>query len=376
MKIGILANRVDGFVRPMAEGLERMLSRIGVRGELFYGGLEALRRMRPRLRLAAGGSAAESAKKITRWGLQEMPSFRRFVRRLRSCDAIIVVDSIPRAFFKDVWRVEELRQLLPKIPIVLYDVFYLPTRGPWAEWLKRGNADMGIPQGGHWGLERFDWYLCASVVSEFPMGSGPQPYTIIGLDLDDGTLRPEPKKEFLALLDFEHPPDMLERAIQIIACEQTKTKYVVLNGHYSIGDIRAIYRRTSIYFLAMRESFGLPICELQASGSYVFTPYAAWSPSHWIKEDLTVPGPGTLSPNFIVYDNDKETLIRQIETVKASYDAECVFKTFLQSHPQYYRGDTTELRKFVEMLRSGEIHSEKHRGYGDGDRALGLRPIA
>lgn len=376
MKIGILANRVHGFARPMAEGLERMLSRIGVRGELFYDGLEALRRMRPRLHLAAGDPAAASAKKIIRWGLQEVPSFRRFLRRLSSCDAIVVVDTMPRAFFKDVWRVEELRQALPGIPIVLYDVFYLPTRGPWAEWLQRGNPAMGIPNGGHWGLERFDWYLCASVVSEFPMPPGPQPYTIIGLDLDDGTLRPEPKEEFLALLDFEHPPDMLERAIQILACEETKTKYVVLNGLYSISDIRAIYRRTSIYFLSMRESFGLPICELQACGSYVFTPYARWAPSHWIKEDLAVPGPGTLSPNFIVYDNDKETLIRQIETVKSHYDPERVSRTFLQTHPQYYRGDTTELKKFVEMLRSGEIHSEKHRGHGAGDRALGSRPPA
>jgi hypothetical protein len=361
MKIGILADQVHGFVRPMAEGLERMLSRIGVHGEMFYDGLEALRRMRPRLGLAAGDPARESAKKIVRWGLQDVPSYRRFIRRLSSCDAIIVVDSMPRAFFKDVWRIEELRQVLPKIPIVLYDVYYLPTRGPWAAWLKRGNPDKGIPHGGHWGLERFDWYLCASVVSEFPMPSAPQPCTIIGLDLDDGTLQPEPKEEFLALLDFEHPPDMLERAIQIVACEQTKTKYVVLHGRYSISDIRAIYRRTSIYFLAMRESFGLPTCELQACGSYVFTPHATWAPSHWIKEDLTVPGPGTLSPNFIVYDNDQETLSRQIETIKATYDAKRVVKTFLDFHPQYYRGDTTELKKFVDMLSTGEIHSERHR---------------
>ncbi|MFY9550656.1 MAG: hypothetical protein WAU32_05845 [Thermoanaerobaculia bacterium] len=75
-----------------------------------------------------------------------------------------------------------------------------------------------------------------------------------------------------------------------------------------------------------------------------------------------MPGPGTLSPNFIVYnnDNDKDTLVRQIEAIRATYDAKRVVQTFLEFHPQYYRGDPAELKKFVEMLRTGDIHSAKH----------------
>ena len=133
--------------------------------------------------------------------------------------------------------------------------------------------------------------------------------SVIGLDLDDGSLRPTPKDDFLALIDFERPSEMKERATQIAALEETKTPYVVLNGRYSISEIRKIYRQCSLYFVAFRESFGLPICELQACGAYVFTPYADWCPSHWIKPDLSAPGPGLLSPNFVVYDGDKDRLV-------------------------------------------------------------------
>ena len=167
----------------------------------------------------------------------------------------------------------------------------------------------------------------------------------------------------MALIDFEIPEHMAERAIQVLACHKTTTKCTVLHGRYPMEEIRSLYRQSSIFFLAHRESFGLPICELQACGSYVFTPYSDWCPAHWLKASLAQPGPGTLSKNFVVYNNDKQFLINEIERVKSSYDPYEVLSTFKNIHPQLYRGDLDELNQFVRMVESGEIHSQCHREY-------------
>jgi hypothetical protein len=366
MKIAILANSAPSYVKPMAEGLNRMLSRIGVESTIFYDGLEELSRLPKKFveYVREDGSGGPNiAVGTLKYLVREAPGVYRFSKKLRSFDAIVIVNTIPKAFLRTFFRDDTLRSLLPRTPIVLYDVFYLPTRGPWGQRLKEGSPESGIPTGGHFGLERYDWYLCASVVSETPMPSGPQPYSRVGLDLDDGTLRPEEKGEFTALLDFEDPHYMRERAIQIQACEESGTKYIVLNGRYSIAEIRNLYRKVSIYLLAMRESFGLPICELQACGSYVFTPYAHWCPSHWLKADLTQEGPGECSPNVIVYDNDKTRLIQEIRRIKAAYDPQTVVDRFHDYHPQLFHGDEDQLRNFVQKIRDGAVHSLSHKDY-------------
>ncbi len=364
MKIAILGNNKDSFVRPMAEGLQRMLSEIGVASDVFYDGHDCLKSIPAGFRQYLSDSRGSSLPQNTlRYFLKEVPRFRSFLQRLRPYDLIAIVNSVVEAYLKTFFRDDVLRRCLPRKPVVLYDVFYLPTRGPWGQWLKEGNPTQGIPEGGNWGMERYDWYLCASVVSEVPLPKGRQPYSLIGLNLNDESLRVEPKDEFVALIDFEHTPDMHERAIQVLACQETNTTYRVLHGRYSLTEIRQIYRSCSIYFVAMRESFGLPICELQASGAYVFTPYSKWCPAHWLKEDLSQEGPGDLSPNFIVYDNDKETLKREIQRIKANYDPHKVANTFHQYYPQLFFGDKVELKKFIRMVEEGEIHSQSHKEY-------------
>ena len=309
-----------------------MLLRVGAEADLVYDGLEMLARMPVRLGLNVATGLGDAVKRSARHFLRSRPAYHRFLRRIRECDLIVVVDGLPHPFLRGALRLEQLRRQFPEKPIVLYDLFYLGTRGPWAKWIQDGNPDKSLPPGGH-GLERFDWYLTASVVSEVALPAEPQPLSLIGVDLDDGTLHPEPKSEFLALLDFEHPPDMGERAIQILACAETGTKFEVLNGSYSIAEIRAMYRKSSVFFLSMRESFGLPICEVQACGAYVFTPHSNWQPAHWLKGDPHVPGPGTLSENFIVYGNDKEILKGQIERIKSSYDPARVTRIFRHEAP-------------------------------------------
>ncbi len=348
VRVAILGNRDDSFVRPMSEGLERMVTRAGGQPDLIDTGLEALRRL-----------GRQNVRTELRKLIREVPSERRFVDRLRACHVIVVVDSAPRPFLRGVWQIEELRRLLPEKPIVLYDLSYLGTRPSMPRWLREGNLEKGLPPGG-FGLERFDWYLCASVVTEVGFPPDPQPCTVVGLDVDDLSLWPERKREFRALIDFEDPSDDGNRALQIRACEDTGTPYTALRGQYAIEDIRQIYRQTSLYFLPARQSFGLPICELQACGSYVLTPSAAWAPSHWLKTDLSVPGPGTLSPNFVVYGNGGGSLEDVIARLRTDYDPQRVFDTFLRFHPQLFRGNVPGLARFLEQIASGEIHSERH----------------
>ena len=363
MKVAILSDTRETYVKPLGEGLHRMLLELGVDAHLFPDGLDRLAGIQLPFRShIADASRGSLPRNLLRYLLKEVPSFYPFILQLRQFDAVIVVSGIVRAYLRSFFSDESVRRLLPNVPLVLYDLYYLPIRGPWMRRLKQGSPEHGIPVPG-WGVERYDWFLVASAVSECAMPPGDQPYSSIGLHLDDGTLKPEPKKEFVALIDFEQHCHH-ERAIQILACERTQTKYTVLQGRYPMAKIREIYRQASIYFIAMRESFGLPICELQACGAYVFTPYSHWCPSHWVKEDIYTEGPGVLaSPNFIVYNNDLDTLIEQIQRVKQRYDPLTVVDTFQKYHPQYYRGNKAELEQFLTLVEQGKIYSGRNKEY-------------
>lgn len=357
MRFAILANNYASHVRPMAEGLQRMFTRIGVESKVFYSGLRWLTFDNPFYH--ASGTVAYRLKTLA-----QRPLAYPYLARLQPYDAIVLVINMPVAFMRHL-EVERIRRMFPNKPVINYDLHYLPTLGNWADTLEHGDPTRGVTEGGHFGLERYDWYLMASVATEYPLIKGmTQPYSLIGLDLNDGTLYPE-QSTFQALVDFERPDRRSERAVQIQALEETNTPYVVLQGHYPIAEIRAIYRKSCLYFVAWRESFGLPICELQLCGSYVLTPYARWCPAHWIKEDLTRPGPGRLSPNFIIYDNDKARLKAQIQAIKQTYDPQTVIDTLKHYQPQLYHGNLDQLRQFVAMLEAGQITSRSHLQYSN-----------
>ena len=177
MRVAILRNRASGYVRPMAEGLKRMFADINVTAEIFYDGHGQLAKVQPALRQYLGRAAQGSAVKNTlKYFIREAPSFYPFLKQMRQFDVIIIVNRLVGAFLKESFRDDALRYWLPKTPIVLYDVFCLPTRGPWGKWLREGNPSAGIVQSGNWGLERYDWYLVGSVVSR--MSSAGRPPTV------------------------------------------------------------------------------------------------------------------------------------------------------------------------------------------------------
>lgn len=363
MKIAIMADTADNFVKPRAEGLNRMLTQMGVSSTVFYDGLFFLDHKVPETKIRFSG-AKELVKSVIH--AVNPPLKARFNARwkeLAGYDLMVVVETVPTAYLTyHLQRVEEVRARFPDMPIVLYSSIYLSTIGEWVRFLKKGNDYHGFIKGsGHYGLERFDWYLIGSATTELPMPKGFQPLTVIGCDLNDGTLYPEQNGKFRALIDFERPNYMAERAIQILALEKTKTDYTVLHGRYPMSEIRKIYRQSSIYFLAHLEAFGLPIAEVQACGGKVYTPYSKWAWAHYHKPDLTVRGPGTLSENFVVYNNDLDELCSKIEADKKAFNPQQNLERFRREDGKFLDGDMEQLKAFVEQVKNGTIHSRLHK---------------
>ncbi len=360
MKIIILANNEHSFVKPLAEGLSKMLLSLGEEPIVISDG-------EPFLREYAGyGSfyiARTLCKNVGLFLLNEIFSkkyrlhplaFSLKKKQLIDCDLIILISTIPTAFLKDYYiGLEDIRGKFKK-PIVLYDVLNLATRGAWIDRIRKD---------GGFGLERYDSYLSAAVISEFPMLKDFGGYSLIGMDLRDGSLYPEKGEEFLAVLDFTRKGFESEREIQMQALKETNTPYIELDRPMSINEIRRIYRRAHLFFLSFRESFGLPIVELQLCGSYICAPYKNWAPSHYIGKSIYDKGEGALCRNFIIYDNDKEILKRKIKDIKSSYNPEAVIEEFKNCYPHLYSGDLSELRKSIDKVKSGAITYNSHKSY-------------
>jgi hypothetical protein len=290
---------------------------------------------------------------------------RSLAAEARRSDLIVLIAPFPTAYRKDRFcEIERtIRRTAPNVPVVNSSNYFLLTKGPYLNYLRDGAPDRDIPEPGNFGLERYDWYLSTSIASPNPLPRIDNPCSVVGVNLDDGTLYPEKKDRFVALIDFERPECMHERRIQVQALEETDTEYIVLHGNYPVDRIREIYRRCSLYFLASPESFGLPICEVQACGGFVFTPHPTWCSGHWIKDDPHEPGPGRLSPNFVVYDDDLEKLKSEIRRAKESHDPEQVRNTFLEHQPQLYYGDLDALKGFVDRVAAGAITGTSHLEY-------------
>ena len=111
----------------------------------------------------------------------------------------------------------------------------------------------------------------------------------------------------------------------------------------------------------------MPICELQACGSLVFTPDSHWPASHWLGDFYAKREP-RLSPNFVVYENNAEKLADQIRNTAANADHLHVRATFEQHQPSMLRGDRKAVRVFLESVSSGQIHARLHREHAEVGR--------
>lgn len=364
MRVDILVNEKAGYLLPMAEGLERMLRNIGAEPRVHRDGLAHLMRA-----LSIDFSTPRSFVGSTTKMMGNRREFSAFVDRLRGTNVIVVVSAPPGAFSPSLYpNIELLRKLLPDTPIVNYDLHYLPMLYSWSRLILRDEETKLAPEHlaffkkGKFGLERYDWYLMVSVGSHTVLPPGEHPYSLIGMNLDDGSLYPEQNGEFMALLDFDvaelHYPE--ERKIQLEAVKKSGVKYQKLEGRYPRDEIRAIYRRAGAFFMSRSEAFGLPISEVQACGSQVFLPDPHWAAAHWLGDNFYVKREPSLTANFVVYENTVDALTQRLRSAAENFNPNAVRETFLREQPQLYFGDHEELKKFLARVESGEIHSKLH----------------
>jgi len=364
MRVDILVNDKAGYLLPMAEGLVRMLENVGAEPRIHLDGLAHLMRA-----LSVDFSTPRSFVGSTTKLRGNRREFSSFVERLKGTDVIVVVSAPPIAFSPSGYpNVEVLRRLMPNTPIVNYDLHYLPMLYSWAKLILRDEETKLAPEHlqyfkkGKFGLERYDWYLMVSVGSHTVLPPGEHPYSLIGMNLDDGSLYPEQNDEFMALLDFDvsefHYPEA--RRLQLDAVKQSGVKYEKLEGRYPRSEIRAIYRRTGAFLMSRSEAFGLPVSEVQACGALVFLPDPHWAAAHWLGDNFHVKREPSLTSNFVVYESDADSLADRLRSAAEAFNPDAVRETFIREQPQLYYGDHDELRRFLSRVEQGEIHSELH----------------
>ena len=361
MKFVIFADRSYNYIKPIATGLNRELEESGHQTEIWYDGIYWLMKLNllkvfvaDIYRVFLNFRTGNKKKYIYRfWKLLTFYT-RKKKRALRECDCIIVVDNCPSVFYSsDIRRLEYLRTKYGK-PIVNYDFHYLPNQA----WYKKIASNPN-----NFGLERFDWYLPVGIVTEYAVPKDiPTIFNCIGMDITDTNLYPE-QTEFQVLLDFKRSGYELYRDLVISVLKEENIPYIQLEGRYTTDEIRSIYRKCSAYFVAVRESFGLPIAEIQLCGGYVFTPYAEWCPAYFLNKSPYEKGSGTLGRNFIVYDNDKEKLRSLLKRLRHDYDSKKVIKNFINDYPDYYKINKDELHCFIKELANGQINANSHEEY-------------
>lgn len=360
MKIVIFANNAHNYVKPIADGLAKNLVEMGEDICLLYDGIHWLSRLS-----LIKVFFSDLYRLLQNIRLKKRKFIYRFFnllffemknkRKIKEADLLIVVNNCPTVFFRNqLTRIELLRKKYNKV-IVNYDLHYLPNQG-WFGKIKKDCSE-------NFGLERFDWYLPASLVTEFALPSEiPQIYNNIGFDIKSNDLHPE-QDEFVALIDFPRKGYELELSVVKEALNKTKTKFIELKGLYTRDEIRSIYRKCSIYFVACRESFGLPVLETQLCGCKVYTPYADWLPAHFIDKSIFAAGVGKLGRNFEVYGNDVNVLANKIEHDKSCINHDLVIKNFKEDYPKYYSIDRNELKIFLTNVESGKINADSHLHY-------------
>lgn len=360
MKFVIFTDKSYNYIKPIGDGLVKVLKEEGHECNVYYDGIYWLERLNllkilfaDIYRLYLNIKARKVDRYIYRfWSLFTFMDTKK-KEQLRDCDCVIIVLNCPTAFFVNNGksRIEKLRKKYKK-PIVNYDLHYLPNQG-WYKKIKEQNRD-------NFGLERYDWYLPVSLVTEYALPRKiPKIYSNIGFDIRSKNLYPD-QKEFIALIDFERIGYETERNIQIQALRETNTPYIELKGKYTTDEIRNIYRRCSMFFLAFRESFGLPIVELQLCGCAIFTPYKNWAPAHFVNKDIYEYGDGDLGENFYVYDNDLEKLKSQIQNLKKMHNSTIIIDNLKKDYPAYYSSNSEELDEFFEKIKKGEINKDSH----------------
>lgn len=272
---------------------------------------------------------------------------KKLQKKLKNFDALIISECAPNGFLRKLYNIEKLKKIIQK-PIGFYEVYYLGNTPLQIEFLKKNN-DCSI--------ERYDFHLSVADVTEIKLPLS-QYYFHIGIRADSWYLKPLPKKEIIAILDFVYPGNEQIRIKQIEVLTSAGIKFISLEKPYTFEEIRNIYQEAAIYFMQSFESFGLPILECLCCGCQIFTPESWWPMSWRLNEDPEVHGKGELPECFTVYNNEDELLNKLLE-FKSNYDCtktpEIVFNNFLENYPNFYYGNKIELLRLVNFINKIDV---------------------
>ncbi len=341
MKIAIISRGGPCFPNIISLGLQQMLDQLKIESKIYTEGIPFIMRLLP------------LNKRPVRWhnNLQfrirnkakNYRADRRLLKELNEYDAVIISECYPNAFWKNYYAIEE-----PKRKIRGKVISY--TEGPLdsapANKLRLLNKD-------DHNETIYDFNLFVSDIIEVKKEIDVTHQSTIGINISYTGLKPNVKKEFIALIDFAQPGYEKYREQQIKILNQLRIKTIVLEGQYPISDIRQLYQKASIFFLSFPETFGLPIAECFASGTYVFTPKAEWPMAWRINENSEENGKNILPDCFKIYNND-EDLLNQVIYIRDNYDFEKtpvkVYESFIKNYKNFYCGDINALESLIEKI--------------------------
>ena len=142
------------------------------------------------------------------------------------------------------------------------------------------------------------------------------------------------------LVDFEQPGRDLTRNAQIQLLESLSIDHIVLEGRYSIKEIRKLYAQCSHYIIQSPEAFGLPICENLNLGNQILTQEAHW-PMSWRKGSYIKSfDDGKLPAYFHVFEDEaklRNILLHAHANHTATTSME-VGRKFTEDYPEFYHG--------------------------------------
>ena len=318
-----------------------MLNELGVANKIFYDSIPMLMRLLP-LR-----------KKPKRWHnnlqfrirnkLTHYSKDKHLLKELQQYDAIVLSECYPNAFWKNYLAIEEFKKIYEGALISYTDGPLDAAPLHKIKHLDKDDYDESV----------YDFNLFVTDTLEIKTRVHDK-QAVAGICIaQNAALRPQQKKEFIAVVDFAQPGYEAYREQQIRVLRKTGIKTIVLDGTYPIQTIREIYREAAIFFLSFPETFGLPIAECLACGTYVCTPDSAW-PMAWRLDAAPLSwAPGVLPDCFRVYQNETE-LENMLLGLRAEYDLVktplAVFNRFKEYYPRFYNGDEQALKNMLEQL--------------------------
>jgi len=361
MRVVILSNDKPSFQKPMADGLARILQNNSVTTKVLYEGLDSLEfpyvSFRSRLISFTKRLLKSLFKSNKLLFINRSIGIEKLIKRIKDFDAVIVIAHFPSTMAKRNLVGLEIIRERTTVPIINYDLVFVNNADGWFKKIKEEDRF-----GGFTGLERFDYYLVASDNCEIPVNPiAGFPYLKMGLDLRSRFLKTH-KQEFNVLLDFPRIGFESYRLLQKEVLDELSIPYRELKGTYSPSDIRKIYSSSSAFFLSFRETFGLPIVELQLCGAKIFLPYSHWAPSHYLKKS-DEPGVGKLGSNFIVYGNDRNKLKSELLNLRTSFNSRENLFLFKTEYPDFEKCNMEGVKKFISLLESGQINASSHKNY-------------